>query len=118
MTYHTLYLDALLVGLAILFPGTMTGFFISINKNAFVVWSNTIVYCLLILLAALTGFVGDLHPSASLIALVVTLPLSVLCIGSEVFIGKLDFYLTHKIWPKKVRFDQSLKKNNPLEAFT
>lgn len=104
------YLEPALVLLAILFPSTLTGFFISMQKGrGFVILINSITYIFLIFLGFWTGFLDVIQFPVNQGWYLIGIVMGFGCIYSEIFIGKLVHYAETKVWIKKVKIHESVK---------
>lgn len=110
MIFPIHYLKPILILIAIVFPCTLTGFFISMQKDQrFVLSINSITYLFLILLCIWTGFVEMIQLPDNLLWYLIGIVMGFICIYFEIFIGKFIYYLKTKVWLRKVEIHESVK---------
>lgn len=119
MSFHIHYLKVFLVLFAIIFPSTLTGFFMSLQKSRiFVTASNAITYLFLVLLGLWTGFIGEIHFPNNPIWLFIAMGMGFVCICIEVLVGKFILYAKNRVWIKRIEIHESASGTCwPIDVF-
>ena len=113
MNFHTHYLSAILVLIAVSFPTSLIGIFFKLNLGKISgILPNALSYLLFVIIAFFTGYIGSINYNISIYFVILAFITSFVCIGIEIFEAMLIHFFKYKFWIKKIEVHEIINKNN------
>ena len=115
MNFHTLYLSAFLVLLAISFPTSLIGIFYKLNFGRInTILPNSLSYLLFVIIVFFTGYIGSINYNISIYFVILSFIMSFICIGIEIFEAMLIHFFKYRFWIKNIEVHEIIEKKNIL----
>ena len=115
MNFHTLYLSAFLVLLAISFPTSLIGIFYKLNFGRInTILPNSLSYLLFVIIVFFTGYIGNINYNISIYFVILSFIMSFICIGIEIFEAMLIHFFKYRFWIKNIEVHEIIEKKNIL----
>ena len=115
MNFHTLYLSAVLVLIAVSFPTSIIGIFYKLNLGRInSILPNTISYLLFVIIAFFTGYIGNINFNIKIYFAVLALIASFICITLEIFEAMILHFIKYRFWIKNIEVHEIIEKKNIL----
>lgn len=115
MNFHTLYLSAFLVLLAISFPTSLIGIFYKLNLGRInTILPNSLSYLLFVIIVFFTGYIGSINYNISIYFVILSFIMSFVCIGIEIFEAMLIHFFKYRFWIKNIEVHEIIEKKNIL----
>ena len=115
MNFHTLYLSAFLVLLAISFPTSLIGIFYKLNFGRInTILPNSLSYLLFVIIVFFTGYIGNINYNISIYFVILSFIMSFVCIGIEIFEAMLIHFFKYRFWIKNIEVHEIIEKKNIL----
>ncbi|MEI0700977.1 CPBP family intramembrane glutamic endopeptidase [Brachyspira intermedia] len=115
MNFHTLYLSAFLVLLAISFPTSLIGIFYKLNLGRInTILPNSLSYLLFVIIVFFTGYIGSINYNISIYFVILSFIMSFICIGIEIFEAMLIHFFKYRFWIKNIEVHEIIEKKNIL----
>ncbi|MEI0530338.1 CPBP family intramembrane glutamic endopeptidase [Brachyspira pilosicoli] len=113
MNFHTHYLSAILVLIAVSFPTSLIGVFFKLNLGKISsILPNTLSYFLFVIMAFFTGYVGNINYNVNIYFIVLAFIMSFVCIAIEIIEAIIVHFIKYKFWIKKISIHEIINKNN------
>lgn len=115
MNFHTLYLSAFLVLIAVSFPTSLIGIFFTLNLGRInTILPNSLSYLLFTVMVFFTGYIGNINYNINIYFVILAFIMSFVCIGIEIFEAMLVHFFKYKFWIKNIEIHEVIEKNNIL----
>ena len=115
MNFHTHYLSAFLVLLAISFPTSLIGIFYKLNFGRInTILPNSLSYLLFVIIVFFTGYIGSINYNISIYFVILSFIMSFVCIGIEIFEAMLIHFFKYRFWIKNIEVHEIIEKKNIL----
>ena len=115
MNFHTIYLSAVLVLIAVSFPTSIIGIFYKLNLGRInSILPNTISYLLFVIIAFFTGYIGNINFNIKIYFAVLALIASFICIALEIFEAMILHFIKYRFWIKNIEVHKIIEKKNIL----
>ncbi|MEI0558036.1 CPBP family intramembrane glutamic endopeptidase [Brachyspira intermedia] len=115
MNFHTHYLSAFLVLLAISFPTSLIGIFYKLNFGRInTILPNSLSYLLFVIIVFFTGYIGNINYNISIYFVILSFIMSFVCIGIEIFEAMLIHFFKYRFWIKNIEVHEIIEKKNIL----
>ncbi|WP_241033656.1 CPBP family intramembrane glutamic endopeptidase [Brachyspira hampsonii] len=115
MNFHTHYLSAFLVLLAISFPTSLVGIFFKLNLGKInTTLPNSLSHLLFVIMIFFTGYIGIINYHIDIYFVVLAFIMSFVCIGLEIFEAMLIHFFKYKFWIKSIEVHEIIEKKNIL----
>ncbi|MEI0487233.1 CPBP family intramembrane glutamic endopeptidase [Brachyspira intermedia] len=115
MNFHTHYLSAFLVLLAISFPTSLIGIFYKLNLGRInTILPNSLSYLLFVIIVFFTGYIGSINYNISIYFVILSFIMSFVCIGIEIFEAMLIHFFKYRFWIKNIEVHEIIEKKNIL----
>lgn len=115
MNFHTHYLSAFLVLLAISFPTSLIGIFYKLNLGRInTILPNSLSYLLFVIIAFFTGYIGSINYNINIYFVILSFIMSFICIGIEIFEAMLIHFFKYRFWIKNIEVHEIIEKKNIL----
>lgn len=115
MNFHTHYLSAFLVLLAISFPTSLIGIFYKLNFGRInTILPNSLSYLLFVIIVFFTGYIGSINYNISIYFVILAFIMSFICIGIEIFEAMLIHFFKYRFWIKNIEVHEIIEKKNIL----
>ena len=115
MNFHTLYLSAFLVLLAISFSTSLIGIFYKLNFGRInTILPNSLSYLLFVIIVFFTGYIGNINYNISIYFVILSFIMSFICIGIEIFEAMLIHFFKYRFWIKNIEVHEIIEKKNIL----
>ena len=113
MNFHTHYLSAFLVLLAISFPTSLIGIFYKLNLGRInTILPNSLSYLLFMIIAFFTGYIGSINYNINIYFVILSFIMSFICIGIEIFEAMLIHFFKYRFWIKNIEVHEIIEKKN------
>lgn len=115
MNFHTHYLSAFLVLLAISFPTSLIGIFYKLNLGRInTILPNSLSYLLFVIIVFFTGYIGSINYNINIYFVILSFIMSFICIGIEIFEAMLIHFFKYRFWIKNIEVHEIIEKKNIL----
>ncbi len=113
MNFHTHYLSAVLVLLAVSFPTSLIGIFYKFNLgNVNSILPNSLSYLLFVIIVYFTGYIGEINYNVNIYFVILAFIMSFVCIVIEIFEGMIFHFIKYKFWIKNIEIHKIIEKKN------
>ena len=113
MNFHTHYLSAVLVLLAVSFPTSLIGIFYKFNLgNVNSILPNSLSYLLFVIIVFFTGYIGEINYNVNIYFVILAFIMSFVCIVIEIFEGMIFHFIKYKFWIKNIEIHKIIEKKN------
>ena len=113
MNFHTHYLSAVLVLLAVSFPTSLIGIFYKFNLgNVNSILPNSLSYLLFVIIVFFTGYIGEINYNVNIYFAILAFIMSFVCIVIEIFEGMIFHFIKYKFWIKNIEIHEIIEKKN------
>ncbi|WP_157151303.1 CPBP family intramembrane glutamic endopeptidase [Brachyspira sp. SAP_772] len=113
MNFHTHYLSAILVLIAVSFPTSLIGIFFKLNLYKISsILPNALSYFLFVVMAFFTGYIGSINYNVNIYFIVLAFIMSFVCIAIEIIEVAAVHFIKYKFWIKKISVHEIINKNN------
>ena len=113
MNFHTHYLSAVLVLMAVSFPTSLIGIFYKLNLGRInSILPNALSYLLFVIIVFFTGYIGSINYNVNIYFVILAFIMSFVCIGIEIFEGMMFHFIKYKFWIKNIEIHKIIEKKN------
>ena len=113
MNFHTHYLSAVLVLMAVSFPTSLIGIFYKLNLGRInSILPNALSYLLFVIIVFFTGYIGNINYNVNIYFVILAFIMSFVCIGIEIFEGMIFHFIKYKFWIKNIEIHKIIEKKN------
>ena len=113
MNFHTHYLSAVLVLMAVSFPTSLIGIFYKLNLGRInSILPNALSYLLFVIIVFFTGYIGNINYNVNIYFVILAFIMSFVCIGIEIFEGMIFHFIKYKSWIKNIEIHKIIEKKN------
>ncbi|WP_286032999.1 CPBP family intramembrane glutamic endopeptidase [Brachyspira pilosicoli] len=113
MNFHTHYLSAIVVLIAVSFPTSLIGIFLKLNLGRIsTILPNALSYFLFVVMVFFTGYVGSINYNVNIYFVVLAFIMSFVCIAVEIIEAYAVHFIKYKFWIKKISVHEIINKNN------
>ena len=113
MNFHTHYLSAVLVLMAVSFPTSLIGIFYKLNLGRInSILPNAVSYLLFVIIVFFTGYIGSINYNVNIYFVILAFIMSFVCIGIEIFEGMIFHFIKYKFWIKNIEIHKIIEKKN------
>ncbi|MCZ9892899.1 type II CAAX endopeptidase family protein [Brachyspira hyodysenteriae] len=115
MNFHTLYLSAFLVLIAVSFPTSLIGIFFTLNLGRInTILPNSLSYLLFTVMVFFTGYIGNINYNINIYFVILAFIMSFVCIGIEIFEAMLMHFIKYKFWITNIEVHEIIARKNIL----